>query len=751
FDVTVQEKNSLPMTYTLAIVDEGLLDLTAFKTPNPWNSFYQKEALGVRSWDMYDWVMNSYAGSMAPLLSIGGDEELRNTSRNKANRFKPVVMYAGPFYLAKGKIAKHQLKLPEYVGAVRVMVVAGNQEGAYGNVSRSVEVKNRIMTLSSLPRVLAPGDEIYLPVNLFVTDKIIKQASVSVTTANNLLTVVGNNQQKVDVKAPEDKVLFFKLKAGNKTGKEVITIRSFGSNDTFTETIEIDVRNANLPVTQTQNVLLNSGESKQMLWNIPQQAANKQVNLTASAFPAINLTARLNYLLQYPYGCTEQIISQAFPQLYLTQLVALGKDQQQAIKTSVRQTIDKLYTLQNANGGIAYWQGLKESNLWVSSYALSFVSEAGMKGYNINPEFMSKLITYQRNQVRLWADANNLDMMPSQMQEAFRLYSLALANKPDLGAMNRMREMSNLHAEAKWTLANTYTLVNKSDIATELISGIEGLANRSSGFDSDFGSQLRDQSIALMTLLHLNKLNDAMSYVQTIAQQLSSSQTYSTQSTAFALMAMSEAAQKMGKGGMDFEWNQDKGAMKPVESDLPIWEQQLTNIKNQGEVTIRSKQKGTLFAELNSTYTPLFDQSPAVSKGISMQIKYVGQNGAPLNTKELMQGTSFTMIVEVSNLSSNQDYTNLALSQILPGGWEILSTRYAGISEGMKNFTYQDIRDDRMLTFFDLNKGEKKQFYCRVQASYAGIYYMPATVCEAMYDADVYARSTASEIKIMQE
>lgn len=751
FEVLVHEKNALPMTYTLAIVDEGLLDLTAFKTPNPWNSFYQKEALGVRSWDMYDWVMNSYAGSMAPLLSIGGDEELRNTSRNRANRFKPVVIYKGPYYLPKGKVAKHELQLPEYVGAVRVMVVAGNNDGAYGNVSRSVEVKNRIMTLSSLPRVLSPGDEIYLPVNLFVTDKIIKQASVSVSTSNNLLTVVGNNQQKVDVKAPEDKVIFFKLKAGDRTGKETITIRSSGSNDIFSETIEIEVRNANLPVTKTENLILNDGETKKLDWNIPQQSVNTQITLTTSAFPAINLTGRLNYLLQYPYGCTEQIISQAFPQLYLSQLIALSKEQKENIQTSVRQTIDKLYTLQNTNGGIAYWQGLKESNPWVSSYALAFISEAAMKGYNINADFMSKLIVYQRNQVRLWADAQNMDMMPDQMQEAFRLYSLALANKPDLGAMNRMREMSNLHAEAKWMLANTYTLVNKNEIASELITNVGGFTNRSSGFDSDFGSQLRDQSIALMTLLQLNRLNDAMSYVQSIAQQLSSDESYSTQSTAFALMSVSQAANKLGKGNMNFDWSLNKDRAKSVTSSLPLWEQKLSDNKTTGEVTVTNKQKNVLFAELSTTYTPLFDQSPALNKGISMQIKYVGQNGAALNYKDLMQGTSFTMIVEVTNLNSNQSYTNMALSQILPGGWEIVSTRYAGISEGLKNYTYQDIRDDRMLTFFDLGKGETKQFYCRIQASYAGVYYMPATVCEAMYDASVYARTTASEIKIKQE
>ena len=98
FTVTVSEKNGKQMTYTLAIVDDGLLDLTNFKTPDPWNEFYAREALGIRTWDMYDDVLGASAGRYSSLFSTGGDETLKPADA-KANRFKPVVKFIGPFYL----------------------------------------------------------------------------------------------------------------------------------------------------------------------------------------------------------------------------------------------------------------------------------------------------------------------------------------------------------------------------------------------------------------------------------------------------------------------------------------------------------------------------------------------------------------------------------------------------------------------------------------------------------------------------
>ena len=121
------------MTYTIALVDDGLLDLTRFKTPNPWNTFYARQSLGVRTWDIFDDVIGAYGGKVNQILSIGGDESEAGSKNKKANRFKPMVTYLGPFELEKGAIKNHTIKLPKYVGSVRAMVVATNvKNDAYG-------------------------------------------------------------------------------------------------------------------------------------------------------------------------------------------------------------------------------------------------------------------------------------------------------------------------------------------------------------------------------------------------------------------------------------------------------------------------------------------------------------------------------------------------------------------------------------------------------------------------------------------
>ena len=130
FTIKVREQDGKPMSYTLAIVDEGLLDITAFKTPQPWPAMNQREALGVKTWDMYEDVIGAYAGKFSSILSIGGDEALRRAA-GKEKRFNPVVKFLGPFTLDKGT-KTHKITLPMYVGSVRVMVVAA-KNGTYGD------------------------------------------------------------------------------------------------------------------------------------------------------------------------------------------------------------------------------------------------------------------------------------------------------------------------------------------------------------------------------------------------------------------------------------------------------------------------------------------------------------------------------------------------------------------------------------------------------------------------------------------
>ena len=195
--VQVKEKYGRPMTYTLAVVDEGLLDLTHFKTPDLWSHFYQKQGLGVRTWDLYDEVMGGYAGKYGNVLSVGGDEAGGvDESVHKANRFKPAVKFFGPFTLKPGQTARYFVEMGAYIGAVRMMVIA-RQDDAYGKAEKSVKVKKPIMILPTMPRVLSPGETVQIPVTVFSLEEGRKSVTVKVKTKGGL-RLIGSNTKTIE-------------------------------------------------------------------------------------------------------------------------------------------------------------------------------------------------------------------------------------------------------------------------------------------------------------------------------------------------------------------------------------------------------------------------------------------------------------------------------------------------------------------------------------------------------------------------
>ena len=224
----ISEKNGKEMTYTVAIVDEGLLDLTRFKTPNAWDKFYSKQALGVKTWDVYDDVIGAYGGKINQIFSIGGDEDLGGSNAKKANRFKPVVIYMGPYKLGKGESKTHTFEMPNYVGSVRTMVVAGDAKtNAYGSAEKTTPVRSPLMVLASVPRKISPGEKITLPVTVFAMENQVKNVSVQVKT-NNGIRVLEASSQQVSFSSPDEKMLYFKLEVGDITGIGKIDIIANG-------------------------------------------------------------------------------------------------------------------------------------------------------------------------------------------------------------------------------------------------------------------------------------------------------------------------------------------------------------------------------------------------------------------------------------------------------------------------------------------------------------------------------------------
>ena len=758
FNVTVSEKTGKPMTYTLAIVDDGLLDLTNFKTPDPWNDFYSREALGIRTWDMYDNVLGASAGSYSSLFSTGGDATLKPADA-KANRFKPVVKFIGPFYLGKGKSQTHTLKLPMYVGSVRAMVVAG-QEGAYGNAEKTAFVRTPLMMLSTLPRVLSIQEEITVPVNIFAMENQVKNVTISLQTSGGGVQIVGANQQSLKFSQPGDQLVFFTLKTGSKTGKATIHLTANGGGQQTKETIEIEVRNPNPIVTLRNSQWAEAGQSKELSYNLSSSSANNQIKLEVSRIPSVDISRRFDFLYNYQHHCTEQLTSKALPLLFVGQFKTIDKIEAEKIKTNLQEAIRQIYGRQLPNGGFVYWPGNAVADEWISSYAGMFLTLAQEKGYAVHSNVLNKWKRFQRAAAQNWRmpqDASGWQQWQSELQQAFRLYTLALAGVPEYGAMNRMKEQTGLSIQAKWRLAAAYALTGKMKPAEELVYNVETTVNPYSSMNQIYGSSDRDEAMILETLILMNRERDALQQAKVVSKNLSQEEWFSTQSTAFALMAMGRLAEKLS-GTLDFVWTWNDKQQPAVKSAKAVFEKEIATTPKSGMIAVKNQGKGALSVDLITRTQLLNDTLPAISDNLRMDIRYANLNGTPLSVNDIIQGTDFMAITSISNISGTSDYTNLALTHIIPSGWEIYNERMVapetesgaadGSGKSVSKYNYLDIRDDRVLTYFNLRRGETKVFTVRLQATYAGNFILPAVQCEAMYDVNVQARSKAGRTTV---
>ena len=758
FNVTVSEKTGKPMTYTLAIVDDGLLDLTNFKTPDPWNDFYSREALGIRTWDMYDNVLGASAGSYSSLFSTGGDATLKPADA-KANRFKPVVKFIGPFYLGKGKSQTHTLKLPMYVGSVRAMVVAG-QEGAYGNAEKTAFVRTPLMMLSTLPRVLSIQEEITVPVNIFAMENQVKNVTVSLQASGGGVQIVGANQQSLKFSQPGDQLVFFTLKTGSKTGKATIHLTANGGGQQTKETIEIEVRNPNPVVTLRNSQWVEAGQSKELSYNLSSSSANNQIKLEVSRIPSVDISRRFDFLYNYQHHCTEQLTSKALPLLFVGQFKTIDKIEAEKIKTNIQEAIRQIYGRQLPNGGFVYWPGNAVADEWISSYAGMFLTLAQEKGYAVHSNVLNKWKRFQRAAAQNWRmpqDASGWQQWQSELQQAFRLYTLALAGVPEYGAMNRMKEQAGLSIQAKWRLATTYALTGKMKPAEELVYNAETTVSPYSSMNQIYGSSDRDEAMILETLILMNRERDALQQAKVVSKNLSQEEWFSTQSTAFALMAMGRLAEKLS-GTLDFVWTWNDKQQPAVKSAKAVFEKEIATTPKSGMIAVKNQGKGALSVDLITRTQLLNDTLPAISDNLRMDIRYANLNGTPISVNDIIQGTDFMAITSISNISGTSDYTNLALTHIIPSGWEIYNERMVapetesgaadGSGKSVSKYNYLDIRDDRVLTYFNLRRGETKVFTVRLQATYAGNFILPAVQCEAMYDVNVQARSKAGRTTV---
>lgn len=731
FTVNVKEKNGKTMTYTLAIVDEGLLGINSFKTPDPWNALCAREALGVSTWDLYDEVIGAFGGRFSPMYSIGGDEGSLGRGSNRDNRFNPVVKFLGPFTLQSGT-ATHKITLPMYVGSVRVMVVAA-RNGAYGNAEKTVPVKAPLMVLPTLPRTIGTGEKVTLPVNVFALEQGVRKAEVSVKTEGPL-RIEGASKATVDFPEIGNKLARFSLEATG-TGTAAVTVTATGGGQKASHTINVEVKN---PVPATISVIremIGAGESKDFMFNSFTNSEEEWGKLELSSFPSLNYASITSFLMNYEYECTEQIASQGLGLLAVRDVASeSGKE---LIDAKITELLQALYQRQSGSGGFAYWPGDSDADNWVSSMAGQFMIDASQNGFSVSKGTLASWARYQKKCVQDYRNAENRHLW--DLEQAYRLYTLALSGEPESGAMNRLKESKDLSLQASWMLASAYAVSGKKTVSAEIISGLQTNFTEIEE-DRTFSSPVRDKAIAMEALVLTDELPDAIDLAQEIVSSMEG-RTYVTQEAAFALGAIRKLRETIGDDGINASviTGEEEETIRSGKSTASL------NINGQsGKITVANNSESPVYATLvTSAREDGVKASAAKSSGLSLSMGYTADNGASVNPKDVTQGTEFTMAITVRNTSGTRDYRNLALKAMVPSGWELINDRLLRLGGTDNGYRYRDIRDDRVSWFFSLGAGQSKTFKIKVQAAYEGDFILPAVTCEEMYDASISASSAS--------
>ncbi len=746
--IQVSEGNGKPMSYTLAIVDDGLLDLTNFSTPDPHPNFYTREALGIKTWDLYEFVTSGFSGSVSRVLSVGGDDEaLAADPLNEANRFKPMVRFEGPFHLDAGATQSHQISIPNYVGSVRTMIVAA-RDGSYGSAQKTTPVRKPVMVLATLPRVLGPAEEVELPISVFAMKESIKNVGISIET-NDFFETPNETETTIRFEEPGDEVVTFSLKTKAAIGVGKVRVEARSGRETAYHEIEIAIRNPNQPFTQVIAENLDAGANWELPLELQGMTGTNTATLELSRIPPINVSKRLKYLIRYPHGCVEQTTSAVFAQMLASDVVELDEQQIKAIQLNVEEGIEHINKFLTPGGGLGYWPGSENAHSWGTTYAYHFLLEAQKRGYYVPSALLSSINSYQNRIARRWTTT---EYRRSDLQQAYRLYTLALAGTPELGAMNRFRERENLSTQARWRIAATYALIGQPEAADDILQGATTSVEEYQELSGSFGSSLRDQAMILETLALLDRKDEATDLMRTIASSLSTNNWYSTQTTAYSLIAISKYLNSYDVAGeIDASYEVNTGDVGSISSNAFVRQLTLTiDEQARNTISVTNNSSGTLFARVILEGTPLIGDNITTSSNLVQRVRYLRLDGESVNPESLEQGSDIVMEIAVQNPGLRGNYQELALSTIFPSGWELRNTRMDGeaFKEPVSNFDYQDIRDDRVYTYFDLSANSTKVFRFQLNASYQGRFYLPAVTTSAMYDEAINARTPGQWITI---
>ena len=744
---------------TLSAVDNGVLQISDFKTPDPYNHFYAVKALEVGGYNLYPLL---FPELRTLLSSTGGDGEASMNKRVNpmpARRVKVVSYWSGIVKANGNGEAGFEFEVPQFSGQLRLMAVA-YKDNSFGNAESNITVADPIVLSTALPRFLSPKDTVTVPVTITNTTTKPTNATATIKVAGPL-EIVGDKQQAVSLNPNSESRTEFRVVASTNISVGKISVEVNALGEKFVEETEISVRPAApLQVRTGSGVITNASNQKIAIPLSDFLPGSSDYHLVVSRSPALEFGKQLRYLLQYPYGCTEQTISSAFPQLYyadLAEQMQFKDDGRSGANSNVLEAIRKIKLRQLYNGAITMWDGEGTEHWWSSIYAAHFLIEAQKAGFDVDKSLLDGLLAYinirlKRKETILYYYNQKQQKKIAPKEVAYSLYVLALAGKSNVSVMNYYKaNPAILSLDAKYLISVSYAIAGDRARYKELLpasfTGEVSVAQTGGSLYSD----IRDEAISLNALIDVDPENPQIPVMaRHVADKLKQRQWYNTQECSFSFLALGKLAKAANQSTISGDIRMNGKTVGKV-SDKPI----KLNAEQLGGSNIEITTSGT--GKLYYYWQ---------SEGISASGTYTEEDSYLKVRKHFFDrygrtigGTTFNqndlVIVQVTlEKSFSGDVDNIVISDLLPAGFEIENPRTKEIPgmDWIKNAnspTALDVRDDRINLFVDL-KENRQTYYYAVRAVSPGVYRMGPVGAEAMYNGEYHSYHGGGTITVQR-
>ena len=740
---------------TVAAVDEGILQLTDFKSPDPVGYFFGKRRLGLDIRDLYGQLIDGKEGKRGEIREGGDESGLGN--RGAPPEIKLVALFSGLVKLDDTGKATIKLAIPDYNGRLRLMAVA--YDGAnVGAAEAPLVVRDPVVALASTARFLAPGDQSAFALSVQNLDAPAGTYHVALT-ASDAVQLGDGASFDADLKSGDTVSKSIPL-LGRSIGTGTVTMAITGPGGfALARDVTIPVRPAQTPMAQSLARVLQPGESFTLAKSAltPFLGETAALQASVSARPNLDVPRVLADLSHYPYGCLEQTTSIAFPLLYVHELADVWGVKDEYVtgdKERIQAAVDRAFEHERSDGEFGLWSGSDPADKWLSAYAMDFLTEAQAQGYRLSQ------LGYQNGLkgLQLVVGGYNEDDAETLNARAYALYVLAKAKAVSLSDLRYFNDtyLNRLPTPiASAQLGAALAMNGDLDRAGKAFAKSRSDAERAAAGYWDYGSEwygsgLRDMA-ALVALTVEAKMpgGDLANLLERVASEQASHSYLSTQEEAWILRAAHATVHDQARVKLGLSNGTSADQTKPylAVADAGDLKQDLV-VTNQGDQPV--------FLRATASGVPAEPQ-PAISSGAKVDRQYFTLDGKTVALDQIKQND---VVVAVITGRFTDEATHRAMVvDLLPAGLEIENerlnnTRRTGDLAWLPELTegnYSEYRDDRYIAAFDTSPDANNggfTFAYILRAVTPGQYKAPAIEVEDMYKPDIRARGATGEVTV---